>query len=533
MFVIADLEWITNAEMNHSPTQLAAIRVDGNWNVIAKFNSFIRPKDVKYHNWKHIAYTGGNATDFIYAKNAHNVLTDFEDWLNNDDILLWWHDASAKLFRNLVAWILKAPENHTAISINDHVHAFLADKSLSKDNPYKLAEKQGIITLSRLKHNSKNDVRVIRELMAKLHYPQADLLKPIAYSKKRSKPTPRRDNLPYQYDQKTNLIHKRDCELISEINTQGFDTLKNPIKKGFDPCDCCKNEYNTVLRERNMDTVKRSQYNYIYSPNSSVFHKRTCAEMLLAPSIEGTEKYETAVNTGRTPCRLCNPTPEKAYRPLSPKYSTAKSEKEFNPRVSKEAAKAIKRQKIASKEREIMLQAPNLTKNEKNDIFTLTQPRFAFWVGQGYQTFHLHSCPKLHEVSNLKGFGKFRDAISAGYTPCKKCRPTSKHDVIYSIPITNRIRAGENIEDLDVLCRDAGYSHFKEGSFFCIETSVGKWRINIASSPIKLEHINLVDKPDCDTYHEQPRLFLSFLDTFAYIRRHDDNLILRTDEACS
>ena len=176
-----------------------------------------------------------------------------------------------------------------------------------------------------------------------------------------------------------------------------------------------------------------------------------------------------------------------------------------------------------------MLQVENLTESERNDIFTLTQPRFAFWVGQGYQSFHLHSCSKLHEVSNLKGFGTYQEAISAGYTPCKKCKPTSKHDVKYSIPITNRIRVDEKVEDLETLCIDAEYPHYKEGPYFCIETPVGKWRINVASSPVKLEHINLVESPECDAYHEQPRLFLSFIDTFVYIKRHDDKIIQRVE----
>lgn len=530
MFVIADLEWMTNAEKHHSPTQLAAVRVDENWNVIAEFNSFIRPRDSKFHDWKHVAYTGGNATDFIYARNAHNVFTDFQKWLNEDDILLWWYDESEKLFKKLVSLILKTPESHKAISFGNHVYAFIAGQPHSKGNPYKLAEARGVVTISRLKHNSKNDVRVMRDLMAKLQYPQAELLNPVVIPEKKSQPSVQFSSLPYQYAPETNLIHKKECELISDKETQGFETLKNPIRKGFKPCDCCKIDFRTAQRERNIDILERTQYTYVYSPNSSVFHKYTCGMMLSAKSIMGTRKYETVVKTGRTPCRLCNPTPEDTYRPLPPQYKVMRLEKKTKLTVSKGAAKAIKRQKIAAEERNRKLQDKNLTETERNDVFTLTQPRFAFWVGQGYQTFHLHSCSKLHGVSNLKGFGTYREAINAGYTPCKKCRPTSKHDVKYSIPITNRIRVDEKVEDLDALCMDAGYPHYKEGPYFCIETLVGKWRINVSSSPVKLEHINLVETPECDTYHEQPRLFLSFIDTFAYIKRHDDKLMQRTEE---
>ena len=63
-----------------------------------------------------------------------------------------------------------------------------------------------------------------------------------------------------------------------------------------------------------------------------------------------------------------------------------------------------------------------------------------------------------------------------------------------------------------------------EGAYLYIETSVGKWRINIGTSPVKLEHINLAKNPNSITYHKQPRIFLSFIDTFDYIKRHDTEL---------
>jgi hypothetical protein len=33
-----------------------------------------------------------------------------------------------------------------------------------------------------------------------------------------------------------------------------------------------------------------------------------------------------------------------------------------------------------------------------------------------------------------------------------------------------------------------------------------------------------VKTPGVKKYHEQPRIFLSFIDTFDYIKRHDDEL---------
>ena len=67
MFVIVDMEWVTNAEGYHSPTQLSAARVDKNRNMVDEFSSFIRPRDGEFHVWDHVAYTGGERTEEGYV----------------------------------------------------------------------------------------------------------------------------------------------------------------------------------------------------------------------------------------------------------------------------------------------------------------------------------------------------------------------------------------------------------------------------------------------------------------------------------
>ena len=118
----------------------------------------------------------------------------------------------------------------------------------------------------------------------------------------------------------------------------------------------------------------------------------------------------------------------------------------------------------------------------------------------------------------------FQDAVFAGYTPCRHCKPTAKHDVTVSIPIYSRPREDETVQDLVALCQTAGYAHTFDGVRFCLETPVGKWKININTHPIQLQHINLVMTPHEQEYHKQPRLFLSLADVFTYIERHDSVL---------
>ena len=74
------------------------------------------------------------------------------------------------------------------------------------------------------------------------------------------------------------------------------------------------------------------------------------------------------------------------------------------------------------------------------------------------------------------------------------------------------------------------YLFNQETEYIYIETPVGKWKIKTSKVPVKLEHINLATNPGCKTYHEQPRIFLSFIDTFDYIKRHDEKLLREKEE---
>ena len=532
MFVLTDIEWMTNTAGHFSPTQLAAIKVDAEWNEVDRFASFIRPRDSEFHDWKHVAYTGGTATEFLHARNAHNVLQSFLEWLAKDDIILWWYDESDTVLKKLVSLIFKTKLSNKTVAINEYVYSFLAGQQNSRGNAYKIAQARGIETNADQMHYAMNDAIVMRKLMKKIGYPQADLLKPVVREKKEWYPSEQSKELPYQYDPKTNTVHYKDCPelLISGAITKGYETWKTPLKKGYKPCDCCKEEYQKAFRERNLDTLERTQYTYVYAPNSKIFHRYSCGIMLSAKSILGTRKYETVIRTGRTSCKICNPTPGDIYRPLPAQLKIARLQKNTKKMVAKEDAKAILRQKVAAEERYRRLKDDSLSQQERNDIFTLTQPRFAFWVGQGYQTFHLRTCPKLQEVSNLRGFGTYKEATRAGYTPCRKCRPTAKYDIKVSIPITNRVREDEKVEDLEAMCLEAGYAHHREGAYLYLETPVGKWRVNVSESPVKLDHINLVKTPGARKYHEQPRIFLSFIDTFDYIKRHDEELERKASE---
>lgn len=64
MFVLMDIEWIENRYHHINPTQIAAMRVDEQWNCQDQFYSRIYPRDNSFHNWKHMAYIGGTPSDW-------------------------------------------------------------------------------------------------------------------------------------------------------------------------------------------------------------------------------------------------------------------------------------------------------------------------------------------------------------------------------------------------------------------------------------------------------------------------------------
>lgn len=76
------------------------------------------------------------------------------------------------------------------------------------------------------------------------------------------------------------------------------------------------------------------------------------------------------------------------------------------------------------------------------------------------------------------------------------------------------------------LCRKKGMDvKYDKGDYIEITTPVGFWRVQTTKMPIELEHINRVITPGNNSgYHIQPGIFLSFVDVYSYIRRHDERL---------
>lgn len=549
MYVICDIEWVSNLKCKLFPTQIAAVKVSKRWNIISCFGSLICPPIERKYSKNNVAFNGGEYSDFYAANSAQDVFESFYRWLDSDDVLVWWYDKSDEIFRNHSLDLLPEHKQNESIIICEYLKTFLQSQDIDVSNQYALAEKLQIDTSHYEKHISMHDAIVICEVLKKVKYPQDALGFPSDIKGMLPVALQRFSSFPYYYDKTAELLHDCRCSKLIDVsvNAIGYPNFDKSIRNGYKPCDCCKDEFKKVIVDRNEETIKRNRFNYVFSKESGVFHKNDCRVALNARSIKGTRTLEAVLKTGRKPCKICNP-PSKVERfnnvvksTYAPKLRHIKnnmSTKNSNLKdnqvslklksppfiATKEEMRAVNRQKVAARERSDKLR-DGLSQDELNNIYALTQPRYAFWAAKGHKHFHLRSCPTMKNLSHLRGFETYQDAIRARFVPCRQCKPSSKHDLKLSIPIYNQLRENESINDLKELCKTEGFESFVEESMLHIITSVGKWKVHGDSIPIRVEHINLKHDPDETKYHNQHRLFLSFTDVFKYIKQHDENLI--------
>lgn len=343
----------------------------------------------------------------------------------------------------------------------------------------------------------------------------------------------RDESMHYVLENEKKTVHKEGCTRIEKSVTVWHDLYLRMIGKGkYRVCPiCCRADYKKILYDKNRAIIEKTKFAYIAVEGRSVFHRPSCACAASTAHLIGFENYKSALKKGRSPCKVCKPVNEelvglelekKEEKSLSVlgqiqeqearKKQKRKHEQQEFFGLQKEEIRAIKRYRQAKAERQTC-------GVETKDARILTQTSFAFWAGVGYKNFHLRTCPSLDGMENLKGFSKYGHATRAGYTPCKHCKPSPKHNVVFSIPLKSKSVAGETVEELKQLCEKNQIPYAEEEAQFLLETAKGKWKIHLNRNPIRLEHINLAYQSR--EYHTQPKLFFSLRDTFYYILRHD------------
>jgi len=536
-YILIDLEWVENDKGYPYPTQISAVRVDNIWSETESFFEFIVPKNKSYYLWKKKAFIGGTPGDFLKAKDAKTVFVLWSEWLKPDDILVLWNNAAVTSLQKFYKKFVNTTLRKQCIPANPYICKHLQIDLSVSSTPYYLAMSWGVKINSRLHHYAKHETELFQELLKEIDFPHELFFDTTISLDEETPREPIYPTRPYQHDVENGMIHLKQCPKIANVTyTIGHKKLRDTVKKGVKLCECCREAYKAELRQVNADIISRTQFTFVYTPTSNIYHKRNCRLILNAKEILGSRTFKPIEESKRVPCKICKPSPsdelvEHKDGPNKQEDNTPIEDVNYNG-FKREERNAMMRQTQALKERDERLSDPTLSDQERKDIITLTQPRFAFWAATGYQNFHLRNCPKLQGLTNIKGFRKFKDAKKAGYIPCKTCKPTAKHDMDLSIPINNKVRANEGISDLEELCQKENYKYHCGSYYFDIETPVGLWQIDISSNPVRLKHKNIT-RTARGNYHDQPRLFLSLIDAFFYIKQHDGNLMIETSESGS
>lgn len=530
MYVLLDIEWLNNKQNHFGPTQIAALRVTNEWSGQGLFYRRIRPRDPSFHNWNHMAYTGGTAEDFLRAQSLYSVISDFMAWLREDDVLCVWHKDTKSMLKSAVNIALKRGLTQEILILQQYMPKHLKRWGIANNSPHKIVKARGW-DVSKPIHQANNDVINMRRALMSLCFRAEEL--ETAQAETSAAATKDMAQERYYMEPQRSVVHLPGC---SHIPTDAIEVMKPEkgflFKEGIRFCSCMAEVMSQKRRERNRDTIARSQYNYVYAENSKVFHRRNCGLILKSTAmIKGSVYYEGCIRADKRPCKICNPVAEKRFDYKIKKNNIRKIGVGMRSLTSEEQ-RSMLRYRQAREERFSKGTDDFKSEIDKADFYTLTQSRFGFFAAKGYNTFHLRHCRKLQGLTHIHGFATYKDAVRAGHQPCKYCKPTKKHDITCSVPITNQQRAGESIKDLEELCLRNGYPFNSEGTWFGFQTPVGKWIIEIATKPYVVQHINLTVTPDNESnFHRQPRLFLSMTDAFEYIHRHDLALLSKRCEA--
>ena len=245
MFVLLDMEWIEGRGGHRSLTQLYAARVDAKWNTIRVFDALVCPRDLETAPWEHMAFNGYAPAEFCASDSEKNCVQRFFRWLQPDDVICCWHGDAKNTLKALYCRYLSEAFPTKVHCMNQKVYAIIKAHGIPVCSLYKIAEACGLATPAP-EHQSSNDVAVMQMLFQALELAQS----------KAPKRAPAKEPIPRQ--------------------------------------------------ERNAKIIAASSYNYLYAPNSEIFHCRNCKQLLRVKELLGSVYYQTA-SKNRRPCKLCHP----------------------------------------------------------------------------------------------------------------------------------------------------------------------------------------------------------------------------------
>lgn len=545
MYVLLDMEWVTNNIRHISPTQIAAMRVDDSWYRSALFYSRIRPRDESFHQWSDIAYTGGDRWSFLSAPVLRKVLSSLVHWLRKTDRVCVWDETARDALLSTYQRVFKECFPYDILLLNEYTEAYVRQAAIPENDPYTIAEETGQ-DIPAPEGYAVNEVCAIQSALRGLRLP-AEVLEDSpsqVFLALGQEPD-------FYLDEQFKVVHAPCCSYLDDTLTPVFYPEEQFFfQKQLTYCGCMRTTIREVNRERNRSRFASLNYRYVYLERSEVFHRADCHLALNTTGVtRGTARYKKSAATGRRPCRVCRPDlyrpSEESTPPPAPKRIDAVSKKKKANKtrigesiagmrtLSEEEIRSLKRFRQAQQERLAREDASFASDTEREDFFTLTRSSYGFFAAAGHSSFHLRQCTKLKGLGHIEGFATCREAQRKGFKPCRFCKPTEKNNILFPAQIGSRTQEGETVEVLIDRCLRNGYPYQNSEEEFLFETPVGKWLVNTAASPYIVYHINLVKTPHNQAeYHRQPRLFLSLEDVFRYVQKHDKALMTRASAGC-
>ena len=287
MYVLFDLEWTTTADDPCVPTQLAALRTDAAWQPQKQFQALICPADPEHCNWNSLPYNGSSPEEFLSGPYEEDCFQKFFRWLAPEDILCCWHHQNGEMLELLYTRWLGGALPWRWVAVNHPVYTVLTRKNIvTSGGLYRCAGRCGL-PLPTPEHRSCNDVSVLRTLLDTLQLPERFL-------------APRQ---------------------------------ASPVKPPT----------GLTRRELTAQRIARTCFNYIYLPDSPVFHRRDCKLVLNSKEFFGSVRYRTAARH-RRPCKVCKPIPE----------YTVEQEQEYREEVRQRALRSAEKDRQIREANEVI-----------------------------------------------------------------------------------------------------------------------------------------------------------------------------------
>lgn len=246
MYVLMDMEWYAS-QSTVFITQIAAIRMNDNFEMVDTFSKLVFPRTLKDIQWNHIGFSGATPKEFLRGDTVEKVFESLNCWLEATDVLLWWHESSQAFFRKAFAQVTGEEIAHDMWILRPGVRKVLQDGLKNKGSPHEICKARGL-NAKWPEHRALNDVRAMRILLRWANQPVRCLIGPSSQNLELTvKPpalSPEEDassQEDYVLDRKTCMVHRADCVLI---DADWEDCRPIPFKTctqlGLKTCSCCK-----------------------------------------------------------------------------------------------------------------------------------------------------------------------------------------------------------------------------------------------------------------------------------------------------